>query len=368
MENRSIYHHYALLELEGETKNFSHAKKLLDDALSVKNSDEPDELIYTSLGKYFSLLGFQLEDEGKNNRALEAYDSAEKYFKKGRYENFRNVYSYHAQVVLNRKRAVRSKDKLEKVKLFSKGIDLCEDAIGNLSQVHHKKFREQEAIIAHLMGDLTEFDSIIESLAIDYGSALGYKLKANLLFRDSLLLSKDKQTQILEESYKIVDKGLKIENKEQGLLRLKASIGLKLFPTDIEEQYKVLKDWFDFSDQLDKNLLFQYGIILFKKDYYEDSLKVFKKLDYLSQGFPQRSLITNSYCIKENNEKKVYRGEITYIEPNANKGFIKCTSLPNLKYDIKYLYISFTPIVGDHVIFNICFNMRGIFAYQARKD
>ncbi len=367
MDSRSIFHHYALLELEGDNKNFPHAKQLLDDALSVEDNQEPDELIYTSLGKYFSYLGYQLEDGGDIKKALDAYDSAEKYFNKGRHEYFRNVHSYHAQIVLNRNRADRSKDQLERIRLFTKAIDLCENAMGNLSTSYHDMFLEQEAKIAHLMGDLEEFESIVESLAIDYNSALGYKLKATLLFRDSFSLSGDQQTQTLEETYRIVEKGLRIDNKDQGLLKLKANIGINLFPTDVDKLYKILKDWFDLSDQSDLTLLFHYGKILFIKDYYENSLNVFKKLDYLSQGLGERTLITKSNCIKEK-ELKVYRGKITYVQPNSTKGLIKCTSLPNLKYDLRYLYTRFTPKVGDNVIFNICFNMRGIIAYDVGKN
>jgi tetratricopeptide (TPR) repeat protein len=134
IESRSIYHHYALLELEGDDKNFDHARQLLDKALQIKhNTTERDELILTSFGKFFSQRGYQLEDEGKLEEALVAYDSAESYFKKGRNRFFKNPYSYHGQTVLYRKRAEKSIEVLEKVKLFSKAMELCEEAISNLS-------------------------------------------------------------------------------------------------------------------------------------------------------------------------------------------------------------------------------------------
>lgn len=146
VESRSICHHYALLELEGDEKDFAHAKQLLDKALRIRrNTKERDELILTSLGKFYSLKGSQLEDEDKLDEALDAYDSAESCFKRGRSKNFKNKHSYHGQIVLNRKRAERSTDPLEKVELFSKAMDICGDAIGNLSQTEHPIFLGEEA-------------------------------------------------------------------------------------------------------------------------------------------------------------------------------------------------------------------------------
>jgi len=370
IESRSIYHHYALLELEGDDKNFAHAKQLLDKALAIKhNTTERDELILTSFGKFFSQKGYQLEGEGKLEEALEAYDLAESYFKKGRNKFFKNVYSYHGQIVLNRRRAEKAVEALEKVKLLSKAMELCEEAISNLSSTDHPEFFKQEAQIMYSLGNLKEFDSIVEKLANEYKNALGYQLKASILFKKSFAVSDEKEkTQMLEEAHKLTKKGLAIENNEIGLLRLEAKIGIELFPTDTDTKYKILKTWYDFSDQADMKLLFQYGIVLFEKNYYEDSKKIFDDLDFQSHGLPQRSSIFQSYFIKDNIKLKEYRGKVKQLDSDGRKGYIECTSLPNLKYDIKFFPMRYSPVVDDYVVFNIGFNMRGIFAFDVKKD
>ena len=369
VKSRSIFHHYALLELEGEDKNFDHAKKLLGMALNVKyNTRERDEHIFTSFGKYYSLKGFQLEDEGVIDKALDSYNLAESYFKRGRSKNFKNKYSYHAQIVLNRKRAEKSTDSLDKIKLFSTAIELCEDAIGNLSQTDHPEILGQQILIMHSIQDIDEFDSIIERLAKEYKSCLGYRLKANLLYHKAFDFSGDQKTQSLEEACIFCEKGLDVENSDQGLLRLQAKIGIELFPTDNEALYKILKKWYDFSDQSDLKLLFRYGVILFELDYYEDSKKIFDELEHQSQGLPQRSSIFKSYFITENNKHKEYQGIVKHLAPDERRGYIECTSLLNLKYEIPFFPIKFSPIEGDYIIFDIGFNMRGIFAFDVRKD
>lgn len=369
VKSRSIFHHYALLELEGDYKDFNHAKQLLDDALRIKHkTSERDELIFTSFGKLYSLKGSQLEDEGNLDDALEAYDLAEKYFLNGRSKNFKNKYSYHGQIVLNRRRVEKATDSLEKVKLSSIAIQLCEDAFSNLSPTDHPAILEQEAYLMHLIANMNEFDSIIERLANEYNSPVGYRLKANILFKKSSELSDDHRTQVLEEAYKFTSKGLDIDNTEQGLIQLQAKIGMKLFPTDIDTQYKILKKWYDFSDQYDLRLLFSFATVLFELDYYEDSKKIFSDLDFQSQGLPQRSSIFKSYFIMENMEKKKYHGIVKHLNPNGRRGFIFCVSLPNLKYEIPFFPTSFSPNEGDYVVFNIGFNMRGIFGFDVRKD
>ena len=369
VKSRSVFHHYALLELEGEYKNFDHAKKLLDMALNIKhNTKERDEHIFTSFGKYYSQKGFQLEAEGDLDKALDSYHLAEKYLENGRSKNFKNKYSYHAQIVLNRKRAENSTDSIDKIELFSKAIELCEDAIGNLSQTDHPVILEQQMRIMYLIHDIDEFDSIIERLAKEYKSCLGYRLKANLLYSKSSELSGDEMTQTLEEACMFCKKGLELENSDQGLLRLQAKIGILLFPTDKEALYKILKHWYDFSDQSDLKLLFHYGIILFELDYYEDSNTIFDELEHQSQGLPKRSSIFDGYFIRENNERKEYRGIVNNLTSDERRGYIECTSLPNLKYDIPFLPRKFSPIEGDHVVFYVGFNMRGIFAFDVRKD
>ena len=369
VKSRSIFHHYALLELEGDYKDFNHAKQLLDDALNIKhNTSERDELIFTSFGKLYSLKGSQLEDEGHLDDALDAYDLAEKYFLNGRSKNFKNKYSYHGQIVLNRRRVEKTTDSLEKVKLVSTAIQLCEDALSNLSPIDHPAILEQEAILMHSISNMNELDSIIERLANEYDSPIGYRLKANILFKNSFESSDDHRTQILEEAYTFITKGLDIDNTDQSLLQLQAKIGIELFPTDIDSQYKILKKWYDFSDQSDLRLLFRYATVLFELDYYEDSKDIFSDLDFQSQGLPQRSSIFKGYFIMENGEMKKYHGIVVHLDLNGKKGFIQCVSLPNLKYQISFFPMSFSPVESDYVVFNIGFNMRGIFGFDVRKD
>jgi tetratricopeptide (TPR) repeat protein len=369
VKSRSIFHHYALLELEGDNKDFNHAKQLLDIALSIKyNNSERDELIFTSFGKLYSQKGYQLEDEGNFDEALDAFDLAEKYFLNGRNRNFKNKYSYHGQIVLNRRRVEKTTDSLEKVILFSKAIELCEDALSNLSQTDHPEILKQEAILMHLIGNICELDSIIERLANEYNSPVGYRLKANILLKNSFKLSDTHRTQVLEDAYKFTEKGLVIDNTDQGLLRIQTKIGIELFPTDIDKQYEILKKWHDFSDRSDLKLLYHYASVLFELDYYEDSKKIFSDLDFQSQGIPQRSSIFKSYFIMENGEKKKYHGIVMQLDPNSRKGFINCVSLPNLKYKIPFFPILFSPVEGDYVVFNIGFNMRGIFGFDVSKD
>ena len=188
------------------------------------------------------------------------------------------------------------------------------------------------------------------------------------MFKNSLELSGDSKIQVLEEAYKFTVKGLDIDNTDQGLLQLQAKIGIELFPTDIDSQYKILKKWYDFSDQSNLRLLFRYATILFELDYYEDSKKIFSELDFQSQGLPQRSSILKSYFILENGENKKYHGIVKHLDLDGKKGFINCVSLPNLKYEIPFFPVLFSPTEGDYVIFEIRFNMRGIFGFNARKD
>lgn len=372
LSSRSIFHHFALLEIDGENKNFEKADSLLNKALRVRTpTNEKDEYIFTSFGKLFSQKGYQLEDSGKNEEAYRSYDLAERYFQRGRTKYYKNAKSYHGQIVLNRKRAEKSSNDIDKVKYYSKAIELCEVAISSLSETYHPEILEQQAKILSSLGYIEEFNKIIDTLAYEYNSSLGYKLKAILLYKNSFREQDEQQkTYMLEEAYEFVEKGLEIEDKDISLLGLKAKIGFELFPTDNDKLYSLLKNWYDFSDQMDLKLLFCYGIMAFKKEYYQDSKEIFEKLEAQSQGLPTRSSVFKIYIIKENEKHKKFYGTVESIDISGKKGLINCTSLDNLSYGLNFSpqKVRFTPSVGDNVVFNIAFNMRGIYAYDVRKD
>ncbi|NPE29888.1 hypothetical protein HNV12_18395 [Methanococcoides sp. SA1] len=373
VKSRLIFHHYALLELEGEAKDFEKAEILLHKAIGIQDSTtDKNEHILTSFGKLYSQKGDQLEKEGKLEEAFHSYDLAESYFKRGRTKYHKNVYSYHGQIVLNRKRAEKSVDSLDKIKYCSIAINLCEEAISNLSEDNHVKILIQEARIKRLLGDIADYNEIIIKMAKEYNSPLGYHLHALLLYKSSFDADSDEQkNQILEEAHEFTRNGLALNDKNASLLNLEAKIGLQLFPTDIDKLYMLLKKWYDFSEQNDIKLLYWYGIISFKKGFYEDSKSIFQDLEVQSQGIPGRSsVVAQKYIIKEDQEPKKYYGKVVYLNSNKKKGKIKCSSIENLTYDLNFspLSANFTPELNDHVVFNILFNLRGIFAYDVKKD
>lgn len=369
IESRSIYHHYALLELEGEPKNFDNALLLLNKAYGVKTSEERDELLFTSFGKLYSQKGYYLESEGEIEQAIQAYNLAEKYFKMGRNLSFKNSYSYHGQIILCRRRAEKSTEDTEKVKLLSEAMELCDEAVSNLGLSNHEMFFEQEMYIMHSLNDLESFDSIVTKLAEEYNSPLGYRLKANILYKESFKKDIEEMFQTLEEAYTFVNRGLVIDSNNSGLLRLNAKIGLQLYPADKDKVYEVLKRWYDFSDKSDLNLLLHYSVNMFEKGYYEDSKKTLRELDFQSHGIPNRSSIQKSQFLTDiNNNRKRFNGIITHLESGGRRGYLKCVSLPNLLYEILFFPHKFTPEISDYVSFEMGFNMRGVFAFDVRKD
>ena len=369
ISSRPIYHHYALLELSDDNEiNFDFAEELLKKALSLEQNGERDELLFTTFGKLFTLKGLKFEDDGKTDDAFHAFQTAERFFINGRTKFFKNAYSYHGQIALHRKQAERSHDDIEKIKYFSKALDLCEEAINNLSEVEHDFFLQEEIKIHHLLGNINDFEILVERLANEYNSASGYFLKAYLMYVDSLKI-KDQATMkdSLMKTLEVIKKGQTVEELNNGLLKLEAKIVIKTSPDDIDKQYQILKKWYDFTDHQDLNLLFKYGIILFSKDLYEKSKEVFDDLDIQSQGLKQRSTMGKGQYLTKNDQKIEFKGKITSVSHDGQHAFIQCLSLPNLKYQIP-ARPRFDAHVNDYVIFNIAFNMRGIFGASTRPD
>ena len=216
-------------------------------------------------------------------------------------------------------------------------MELCEEAISSLSETDHPRIFKQQAKIVNSLGYIEEFNKLIDTLAYEYNSCLGFKLKAMLLYKKSFD-EPDEQLKIymLEEADQYIKKGLEIENNDVSLLGLQAKIGFKLFPSNTDKLYSLLKTWYDFSDQMDLKLLFCYGILAFKKEYYEDSKHIFDKLEIQSQGLPMRSSVFKSYFIKENKKPKKFDGIIKSLDLPEKKGSIFCISLENLSYELNF--------------------------------
>lgn len=371
IDSRSIYHHYALLELIDD-KNFDRAEYLLNQALNSSNiSNERDENIYTSFGKLYSQKGFFLEDKGLKEEALRTFELAESFFQKGRTKIYRNVYAYHAQINLNIKRAEKEIDDINKIKYYHTALKLCDQGISSLSPFDHEEIIAQEAQIKKSLNDYKGFNEAIEKLTRQYNSSLGYELKSLLLYKDSYdAKNEEEKIAILENAYLAITKGLQMDIDNPSLLAIEAKIGLKLFPEDKDKLYSILKKWYDFSDQMDLKLIYWYGVISFIKGYYMDSKKVFENLKHQTQSLPERNKVKRNHVFLDGNSPKLFRGIITEVSQDENIGFVKCTTIPNLPYELRFLpqKASFTPLKGDHVNFNIFFNMRGAYAHEVRKD
>ena len=369
LKSRSICHHYALLEIEEPNANYKHAEQLLKEALAINQSRERDELIFTSFGKLYAKMGYVFADKGKNSDAEKYYKMAELNFERGRSKHFKNQYSYHGHISLLIRKAIKSSNSLEKITHLSRALQLCEEAINVLDQSEHIRFLEEKGRIFSLSNDIEKFDEIVDLLAKEYKSSAGYKLKANILYRKLADLERTPETlSKYNELDQLIETGLTIEATDPELLRLKARVSLILHKDDKTYLLKILKTWYQHAQDNDLYVLFRYGVTLFEKDSYEKSKHIFEELDQLSEGYKTKSTLNKVYYIMENGTNKEYLGKITQVSSNGKTIKIKCSSLPNLKYDIGALYPEFEPIVNDYVKFNIAFNFRGIIGKNVKKN
>lgn len=374
IHSRPIYHHYALLELSDEINNnekdFDNAKSLLQKALEKKDGREPDEMIYTSFGKYYSILGYYLERE-KNDTpsSIKAFEAAEKNFERGRNKGFLNAYSYDGQVILYKRRAEYAKNDLDKIVYLSKAMNLCNEAINNTNKSEHERFLSQEMKISHIIKDMRTFDDLIIKLADEYNSSLGYRLKANILYTDYYKGHRE-NIELLEEADITVDNGLLIEENEPNLLRLKSLINIELNPDKMDLLYNLFKNWYAHSDANDLKMLFYYGIILFDKGLFVKSKNIFDDLNYNSQGNENRSTFTLTSRMTDHVMNKTYTGKVIDMDAIGKKGLITCTELHNLKYPIPFSSsrTQFSPKMDDYVKFKIYFNYRGPYCYDVVKN
>ncbi|MDE4908194.1 SIR2 family protein [Methanogenium marinum] len=373
IKSRVLFHHYALLELEGNDKNYEKAESLLKTALSIKDPFERDENIYTSLGKLYSSKGQYLEAQNEHDESLEAYRIAESNFKRGRTGHFKNKNSYHGQIVLYSRESEQITDELEKFKLYSKALDLCEEAICSLNEKDQFIFYNEKFSILTSLKRIEDFEALIETLATQYQSAIGYKVKAYLMYTDLLgscnkkLIETEENLRILNDIQNIVDEGLIVDDTNSDLLRLQATIGLVKYKNDPDVQYELLNKWYMFKTYSDINLQYNYGILLFYREYYNESKRIFTELGSLSQWVLSRSSMSDAHYFTENGVIKEFEGEIIEINAERTRGSIKILSLDNLDYPIIF-FPRFFASINDRVLCKIGFNLRGSFAADVRKD
>jgi hypothetical protein len=357
IESRSLYHHYALLEMRDPGKDFDNAECLLKKAISMEGH-EPIQNIYTSYGKLFMKKGHQYCSDGDSASGIKNYDVAIRYYIQGRSKRHFNEYSYHGQIVVLSKKATLTNDNIEKIQLLSDALDLCEEAINVLDFTDQKIFIEEKAKIFEKLNQISKFEEIIQILAKKYGSAAGYRIKALKKYYEIFSSKSEIKIKSVENLLEIVDLGLDVDPKDNGLLTLKVKIILRIYPDDEDKQFEILKNWYNYSERQNLRFLLQYGILLFKKESYKKSKDVFNELEIISEDDITRSYLKKIILFTKNKKIQEFSGVVTFVDMYNRTGYIKCTSLPNCPTELKF-FPKYAAGKGDHVIFNIGFNFRG---------
>jgi hypothetical protein len=366
IKTRPVYHHYALLEIESETKNFEKAESFLKIAEHLKGS-EKDEFLYTTYGKLYSQWGYLKDDEKKPDEAIKFYKMAEDYFIKGRTVSFKNTYAYVGQIALNKRRAEKTLDRLEKIKFLEKAATLSFEALNIVNDGERESILNLQLEVFNLLGDSEQLEEISKELAGKYQNPAGYRLKIAILYDKYLKADPEKKKEIIPEILRDLNLGLMVDDVDGYLLKIQAYLYLDIFKDDDDKIFEALKKWHDFSNKKDIRMLFNYGMILFKKELYHDSEIVFSEVNRQSQGMPNRSAIINAITLQEKGTNIFYEGIVELIIPEKNEAYLKCKNLPNLKTPIKS-FPPFIPKQGQHVKFNISFNYRGLLATNVSPD
>ncbi len=371
--SRSLYHHYGLLEMEGPGKDFDHAEQLLTHALQEVHGHEPIQNIYTSFGSLNLKRGHELFNEGKTDDAIIFYDKAIHFFILGRSRRHFDEHSYHGQIVVLIKKASISKDRIEKVKLLSDALNLCEEAISVLKDANRTRFVEEKGKIFLLLDKIEKFEEIVQILIKNFKSAAGLRIKAIKKYNEISTRIKDEKitdlsifTEDFKSILKIIEQGLDVDPQDSGLILLKLKVIFRLYPDDETQQFDILKQWYDFTDHQNIKYLFNYGILLFKKERYKTSKDVFKELESISEGEMRRSYIKKGVFFTKNKEIMKFRGVVTSVDMYKRVGFIRCDTLPNYPTEIKF-FPKYLAQENDHVVFNIGFNMRGPIGENVTK-
>lgn len=217
--------------------------------------------------------------------------------------------------------------------------------------------------------DEKKIQEFIVVLRDRYNSSKGYFLSALGKYNRAKQLKEGSQASIGEykNALKKVKEGFTIFPNDENLMYLQCKIFKNLKSDSEKKYYEYLNSWYQVTTKQNATLMYELGRTAFLIQYYDISKNIFLELqNTIGIGHSKRSKTMNPITRKGN--PFFFSGEVAEIY-SKKEGFIKCTSLPELRSNIPFRPISarFTVRKHDFVGFYIAFSFRGPYAVNITK-
>jgi len=367
LEDSAILHHFGLFE--SDNKNQELALDLVERARKSLAIEQPlfflrterIENIYNTLGLIYSRKGHEAEEGGHIESAEQSYSVATDYFSKSKSGELQTPHPYDCECRMYFYRAERIEDARHKIMLYSKALDIVDEAEENLPDESLPRLLELRAKIQEGMFAIAGVTEKISQMV----SEKRFEAEGALAHTKLVLLDKSAPRKTREHALQIIKRVVLSRSNDASILRSYSRLHKALYPNEKEELYKILRMRYKLTrEKRNLSLLYELGVLAFTFRDYSASLQYFKNLERFSQGHPKRWGIHDTG--KDKSGKLVeFQGAVLRIEL-PTMGYV---DVPELRRRVPFLPYAqrFTFRVGENVTFNIGFNYRGWLAIDLSR-
>ncbi len=365
----SLLHHNAIIKQK--LKRYNEAIDLLKSALKqieIERYDgvfERPNYILNTWGSIAAEKGFIHQDKGEFIKAEQYFKQASNLFHQARKINPSDSYPYFTEAYVFYRRGNKTNDLAEKIEFYSRALDILDVALSYVDETSFELYLKTKMRILVELKDIpsNEILKIAEELVNYDKNLFGYYIYGYKLFEEIHQINDiEKREEKASEILKILEKALEFNRNDSQCLNLTIKILGTVFPEkleDIDYYYELLNNLFANQDYLNPKQMFEYGVICFKKRFYETARRVFKKLKRSSYDIPRRYMLRDIL-------DDVFEGEIESVD--QFQGHVMSTK-PHIKFRIYFnpLYHNRIFRKGDIVTFKIGFNYVGPIAVEIKS-
>jgi len=364
----TLLHHSALIKYD--LKQLEEATSRIKESLKkaeiekYEGYNEKINYIFNTWGMITADKGFREQEQGNYWQSEMYFRDATRMFYQAKKINPSDSYPYFTEAYILMRRGNRAKKTEDKVEFYAKALELVDIALDYADETKYDFYYKTKITI------LTELEtistdkvySIIVEMAEKEENLFGYYLLSYKLY-EKLKETEDeiRKNELYKEVIELLDEALKYNPNDSSCLNLKIKIIKDFTPNklqDIDFYYTLLNRLFTNQDYINPKQLYDYGLICFKKGYYDKSKEIFSKLKRSSIEIARRYMIRDQ--LKEN-----FEGEV--VEVNQYRGWVISVK-PHISYKIYFnpLYQEHIFRKGDNVRFEIAFNYLGPIAINMR--
>jgi len=364
----SLLHHYALIKYE--LKDYEEAIKLCKESLKLiqiekyNTYSERPNFVLNTWGMIEAERGFIFQEKQDHKKAEMCFNQAARLFHEAKKISPSDSYPYFTEAYIFYRRGNKCKNNSDKIEFYSKALEILDLALSYVDKTSYEFYLKTKVKILAELENIPsdEILKIARELANYDKSLYGYYIYAYSKLDEILQkIDVDSRGREAEELLKLLNEALEINENDSSCLNLVLRIIENIFPEKLEDvnfYFEILNRLFSNPDYNNPKQLYDFGVLCFKKGYYEKGRRIFRKLKISSKDIPRRFMIRDKLDI-------IFEGEIDNAD--QYRGAV-VSSKPHIKFKIYFNPLHQNHIFkkGDIVTFRLGFNYLGPIAIDIK--